>query len=77
MSVFTAIAPIEISKHIMDLFCYEQSAEECLIRVLFKMLAHVEPRCLLMGEEECFGYLKTGKFIIDAFDEVMLEDLFR
>lgn len=41
------------------------------------MLQHVEERCLAMGEEECFGYLKSGRFIIDCFDEVMLEDLFR
>lgn len=46
MSIFTCEQPIEISKSVLDLFIFEQSGESCLLRILKKMLVHVEQRCL-------------------------------
>ena len=80
MPVFTVVTPIEHSKFVMDLLLYETSnqakigtsnaSEECLLRVLFMMLKCVETKCLSMGEEALFKYLKNGDFVIDCFAEL-------
>jgi len=54
MSIFTCEQPIEISKSILDLFIFESSGEVCLLRILRKMLIHVEERCLSMDERQVF-----------------------
>jgi len=54
MSIFTFEYPIEVSKRIFDLFIFEQSGDECLWRLLAKMLMNVEERCLKMNERELF-----------------------
>jgi|688.fasta_scaffold1273132_1 hypothetical protein len=87
MSIFTCIAPIEISKRIMDYFLFENSSpdrartvidgERCLLQLLFRMLKFVQPRCLRMEEDELFAYLKNGKFIQDCFAEMYAEDMFK
>ena len=78
MSIFTCEQPIEISKSILDLFIFEQSGERCLLRILSKMLGHVEERCLKMGtDKEVFNYINKGLFVQDCFKEIMFENLFR
>jgi hypothetical protein len=71
----------------MDYFISENSSadrtvtmingEKCLLQLLFRMLKFVEPRCLKMGEDELFGYLKNGTFIYDCFAEMYAEDMFK
>lgn len=63
MSIFTCEQPIEISKFIFDMFIFEQSGEECLLRVLRKMLQHVEDRCLAMDERQLFTFINKGEFV--------------
>ena len=86
MSVFTCIAPIEMSKKIMDYFifqnCYaidDQSiqSENCVLQVLFNMLKHVEDRCLKMDEDQLFDYLQKTNFISDCFEEMPPHKLFQ
>lgn len=60
----------------MDYFIFKGGDEICLMRVLFTCLKHVEPRCLLMEEEALFLYIKSGKFLVDCFDEFTLEQMF-
>jgi len=61
----------------LDLFIFEQSGERCLLRILSKMLGHVEKRCLSMEEKEVFDYINKGQFVLDCFKEIPLENLFR
>ena len=77
MSIFTCEQPIEISKSILDLFIFESSGERCLLRILSKMLSHIEERCLSMGEKQVFQYINKGEFVQDCFREISLENLFR
>ena len=77
MSIFTVVAPINISKYVMDLFIFERSGEEGLLRILFRMLKHVEERCLEMEEDPLFLYIKSGAFIEDCFRELTLSDIFK
>ena len=77
MSIFTCEQPIEISKSVMDLFIFEQSGENCLLRILKKMLIHVEDCCLYMDEREVFRHINKGEFVQECFREIPLEHLFR
>ena len=77
MSIFSCKQPVQISKDVFDLFFFEQSGEECLLRLLMKMLRHVEHRCLKMEEKELFDFISNGSFVEVCFNEILLEELFR
>ncbi len=77
LSIFACNQPIETSKYVFDLFFFEQSGDVCLIRLLMKMLRHVEKRCLLMEEKEMFDFISNGSFVQVCFNEILLEELFR
>ena len=60
-----------------DLFVWERTGVECILRVIMKCLKHVQARCLKMDEREMNEYLtKNGQFIQDSFNEVTLQVLF-
>jgi hypothetical protein len=77
LPIFNQFAPIEISKHIFDLFVWEQTGMECLERVFFKCLMKMEPKALTMKSKQIACYFKSGEFLRDAFETIPLQCLFK
>jgi hypothetical protein len=75
MTIFTW-APVELSKHVFDLFIWENSNELCLLRLITKCLQHVEERCLTMSEKQVMDFIIKGEFIKVSFEEIPLNQLF-
>lgn len=76
MPIFTCTIPVDLSKHIFDLFLWEKSGETCLMRLIAKCFRHVEPRCLQMEEDKMFDFISKGTFIQTCFEELSLVELF-
>lgn len=62
LTIYTYKVPVEFSKRIFELFMWGMQTEDndCLIRLLFTMLAHTEERMLQMDEIVLFQYIKEG-----------------
>jgi len=76
MPIFTCAMPVDVTKHIFDLFIWEQSGHLCLLRVISMCLTRVEEKCLQMSEEDMFQYIRKGTFVQECIEEVPLTDLF-
>ena len=49
-----------------------------MLRVLFKMLRHTENRALaIKSGGGVYKYYSEAKFVVDCFDELTVEEIFR
>ena len=51
MPIFSCTVPVDICKHIFDLFIWEKSGHVSLVRLIATCLKRVETRCLEMEEQ--------------------------